>query len=40
MSDTVFLFIYEFLKMGGIEKSIINLIRTYSKMEIKIIWLR
>lgn len=40
MDNKVFLFIYEHLKLGGIEKNIIEQITTYSGMGIRIIWLR
>lgn len=36
----VFMFIYEHLKLGGIEKSLIDQIVTYHSMGIRIIWLR
>lgn len=35
-----FLFLYEFLKMGGIEKNLIYMIKSYSAMGIRIIWIR
>ncbi|MBS5112849.1 MAG: hypothetical protein KHZ15_09245 [Coprobacillus cateniformis] len=40
MEKKVFLFLYEHLKLGGIEKNLIEQIITYSKMGIRIIWLR
>lgn len=39
MSKT-FLFLYEHLKMGGIETSLIKMIRAYRKQNIRIIWIR
>lgn len=40
MENKVFLFIYEHLKLGGIEKNIIEQIIAYSQMRIRIVWLR
>lgn len=36
----VFLFLYEHLKLGGIEKALVDQINTYYSMGIRIIWLR
>lgn len=40
MEKRTFIFLYEHLMLGGIEKTLIDQIRSYSTMGIRIIWLR
>ena len=40
LDNIVFLFLYEHLKLGGIEKTLIDQFQAYSKRNVRIVWLR